>query len=249
MDYQMSDSQREEANTNVHGSPPFHEERTAPTFSIGAAVREVVETILFILLIFLILRGVIQTFRIDGQSMEPNLHSQQYILVNKIIYFHFDANAPLRLLPGQADLPPNIIYPFRMPQRGDIVVLEAPTGASTYQPMDYIKRVIALPGEVIQIKDGLVYVNGEPLPESAEQGGYLDELTDCNNGRLCEPYVVPEGHVVVLGDNRDNSQDSRTWATQPALPLDRIIGKAWLSYWPREYWAVISSPTYAQSTP
>src|SRR3712207_675974 len=98
MDYQMSDSQREEAKTNVHGSPPFHEERTAPTFSIGAAVREVVETILFILLIFLILRGVIQTFRIDGQSMEPNLHSQQYILVNKIIYFHFDANAPLRLL-------------------------------------------------------------------------------------------------------------------------------------------------------
>src|SRR3712207_6735572 len=169
MDHYMSDSQRKEAQTDIHTPQSLHEERTASTFSIGAAVREVVETILFILLIFLILRGVIQTFRIDGQSMEPNLHSHQYILVNKIIYFHFDANAPLRLLPGQADLPPNMIYPFRMPERGDIVVLEAPTGGYTNQPMDYIKRVIALPGEVIQIKDGLVYVNGEPLPESVDQ--------------------------------------------------------------------------------
>src|SRR3712207_8084363 len=84
MDHYMSDSQRKEAQTDIHTPQSLHEERTASTFSIGAAVREVVETILFILLIFLILRGVIQTFRIDGQSMEPNLHSQQYILVNKI---------------------------------------------------------------------------------------------------------------------------------------------------------------------
>ncbi len=219
-----------------------------PSF-IGATVRELIETALFILLVFLILRGVVQTFRIDGQSMEPNLHSQQYILVNKIIFFHFDANAPLRLLPEWNDLAPNIIYPFRMPERGDIVVLEAPTGDYNPQTIDYIKRVIGLPGEVIQIKDGLVYINGQPLQEDRHEGGYLTEATDCNGGLLCKPYVVPEGHVIVLGDNRDNSQDSRTWGAEPALPLNRIVGKAWVSYWPRDHWGVISSPTYAQSTP
>jgi Signal peptidase I len=113
-----------------------------PHAPVRYVVRELLETAVFILLVFLIVRGVVQNFKIEGSSMEPTLHTGQYILVNKLIYFHFDLNAPLRLLPGQADLPPRIVYPFRQPQRGDIVVFEYPRDVRK----DYIKRVIGLPG-------------------------------------------------------------------------------------------------------
>src|SRR3954453_19420992 len=81
--------------------------------SIGNTVRELIETVLFILLIFFIVRGLVQNFRIDGSSMEPNLHNDQYILVNKVLFFHFDTSAPLRLLPGYHTLPAHTIYPLR----------------------------------------------------------------------------------------------------------------------------------------
>jgi signal peptidase I len=214
---------------------------------IGSTIRELVETAVFILLVFFIFRGVVQNFRIEGQSMEPNLHDQQFIWVNKLIYFHFDANAPLRSMPGRSDVPPALVYPLQTPQRGDVVVLEPPDASYDGPAEDYIKRVIGLPGETLQIKDGLVYIEGEPLSESQEEGGYLTETTDCYGGRLCEPYLVPPGHVVVLGDHRGNSRDSRTWTGEPGLPLDRIVGKAWLSYWPQDQWGFIPSPTYAKS--
>jgi signal peptidase I len=222
--------------------PYEEEEQSVP--SVSTTARELIETVLFILLVFFILRGVVQNFRVDGQSMEPNFHTNQYILVNKIIYFHFDANAPLRLLPGRSNLPPKVIYPFRMPQRGDVVVLEAPTHDYDGNSVDYIKRVIALPGETVQIKNGYVYINGQPLKESIEDGGYLKEKTDCLGARLCDPYVVPPNSVVVMGDHRSNSQDSRSWGAEPGLPLDRVVGKAWISYWPQEYWSIIPNPTY-----
>ncbi len=226
--------------------PVINYEEPEQTNSIGSTVRELLETVLFILLIFFIVRGLVQNFRIDGSSMEPNLHDDQYILVNKVIYFHFDSNAPLRLLPGYADLPSRTIYPIRMPRRGDVVVLEAPS--SDYDPneKDYIKRVIGLPGETVLVRDGKVFVNGEELDEPYLSGG---QRTDCGTGLLCEPYVVPPNSVVVMGDNRSNSQDSRSWNAEPGLPLDRIVGKAWVSYWPRDEWGVIPTPTYAQPAP
>ncbi|MDP9309811.1 MAG: signal peptidase I [Chloroflexota bacterium] len=227
---------------------PVEDEET-PVPSVGTTARELIETVVFILLVFFILRGVMQNFRVEGPSMEPNFHSNQYILVNKIIFFHFDANAPLRLLPGRQDVPPKVIYPFRLPQRGDVVVLEAPNGDGNGEQIDYIKRVVGLPGETVQVKDGKVYINGQPMEESLQSGGYLNQATDCQNGPLCQPYVVPPNTVVVMGDNRNNSQDSRSWNAEPGLPLDRIVGKAWVSYWPRDEWGVIPTPSYAQSTP
>jgi len=214
--------------------------------SIGSTLRELAETVIFILLVFLIFRSVVQNFRIEGQSMEPNFHDHQYIWVNKILYFHFDANAPLRLLRGQPDIAPRLVYPIHIPQRGDVVVLEPPGGDYELRREDYIKRVIGLPGETIQIKDSHVYINGQPLVESTQDGGYLTDITDCYGGQLCKPFHIPAGHVVVLGDHRSNSQDSRTWDGDPALPLDRIIGKAWFSYWPQADWGLVSTPTYAQ---
>ncbi len=207
-----------------------------PTPAVRSIVREMLETAIFILLVFLIVRGTIQNFKIEGQSMEPNLHSGQYILVNKLIFFHFDLNAPLRLLPGNADLPPRVVYPFRMPRRGDVVVFEYPRDMSK----DYIKRVIALPGETVEIREGRVYINGILLDEPYLQG----ITTTCRFDDLCArgPVVVDPGTVFVMGDNRANSSDSREWDD---LPLDRIIGQAWISYWPREHWGAIPSPTYA----
>ncbi len=212
-------------------------------------MRELVETALFIALMFFIFRGVVQNFRIEGSSMEPSFHDKQFIWVNKLLYFHFDANAPLRVLPGNADLPVNMVYPLETPQRGDVVVLEPPSAHEMNSQEDYIKRVIGLPGETVQIKDGVVLIDGAPLPESKADGAYLVDTTDCYGGKLCEPYTIPAGHVVVMGDHRSNSQDSRSWTGEPALPIERIVGKAWLIYWPQTQWGIVASPTYAEPAP
>ncbi|MEM8532101.1 MAG: signal peptidase I [Chloroflexota bacterium] len=212
-----------------------HRERSGTT--VRGVVRELLETAIFVLLVFLIVRGVVQNFKIEGQSMEPTLHTEQYILVNKITYFHIDLNSPLRLLPGRENLEPNIQYPFGSPQRGDVIVFEYPRDVSK----DYIKRVIALPGETVQVRDGRVYVEGELIDEPYLQG----IQTTCRPSDACgndNTITVPENTIFVMGDNRSNSSDSREW---DALPYDRVIGKAWVSYWPRDYWDVIDHPTYA----
>jgi len=205
--------------------------------TMRGVVKELLETAIFILLVFLIVRGVVQNFKIEGQSMERNLHSGQYILVNKIVYFHFDMNAPLRVLPGNGNLTPKIVYPFHMPHRGDVLVFEYPRDVSK----DYIKRVIGLPNETVEVRDGKVYVNGTLLDEPYLQA---DLQTVCRPEDTCSRSAVkvPPDAVFVMGDNRPNSSDSREW--EP-LPLDRIIGKAWVSYWPIERWGVIPTPSYA----
>lgn len=217
-----------------HDQVEIEDETRTP--NVRGVVKELLETAIFVLLVFLIVRGVVQNFKIEGQSMEPTLRTSQYILVNKIVYFHFDLNAPLRLLPGNGDLVSKIVYPFHMPRRGDVVVFEYPRDTSK----DYIKRVIGLPGETVEVREGKVYINGVLLDEP-----YLRDTTNCRIDDPCgqgRPVVVPPGSVFVMGDNRPNSSDSREWSE---LPLDRIIGKAWVSYWPRENWGVITTPSYA----
>ncbi len=211
-----------------------------PTRKGMAVVREIIETVVFVLLVFFIVRGLIQNFRIEGHSMDPTMHDQQYILVNKALYLHFDLNAPLRLLPGKGDLPAKVVYPFHPPQRGDIVVFIAPPAATSEEDKDYIKRVIASAGEKVTISEGEVYVNDHLLPEP-----YLPEgtVTTCRDFQSTCSYTVPPGHIFVMGDNRGNSSDSREWGP---LSLEYVVGKAWLSYWPRQYWGTISTPSYAQ---
>jgi signal peptidase I len=212
-----------------HAEPPTSR-------GVRNVVKELLETAIFILLVFFIVRGMIQNFKIEGSSMEPTMHSNQYILANKLIYFHFDLNAPLRLLPGNESLPQRIVYPFRPPQRGDIVVFEYPRDVRK----DYIKRVIGVPGDVIEFRDGGVFVNQRRLDEPYLQG----IPTYCNPGSECSrgPVVVPEGTVFVMGDNRTNSSDSREWNS---LPLDRVIGQAWVLYYPVSDWGVVQHHTYA----
>src|SRR6266508_6686006 len=104
------------------------DERTVQ--GVRSVVKELLETAIFILLVFLIVRGVIQNFKIEGQSMEPNLHTGQYILVNKIVNFHFDLNAPLQILPGKADLDAELFYSFYLSLRGGFVGVDYPRDVS-----------------------------------------------------------------------------------------------------------------------
>jgi signal peptidase I len=210
-----------------------------------SVLREVAETIVLTLLIFFLVRAVVQNFKVEGDSMQPTLQSDQYLLVNKALYFRYDANFFQRL--ADRDAPADMRYLFQGPQRGDIIVFEAPS-----EPKDFIKRVIAVEGETVEIKpdpdpygdprndcgDCGVYVNGVKLKEP-----YIKQTSDY----AVEPTVVPQGHIFVLGDNRRNSSDSHVWG---ALEVERIIGTAFVSYWgpgnPEDYIRFLPHPTYAE---
>jgi len=159
-------------------------------------VREALITILAALVFFLGLQATIQSSVVLGSSMEPSFETGQRLIANKIIYRFDDV------------------------KRGDVVILHPPSNLS----VDYIKRVIALPGETVEIKDGFVYINGKPLSEP-----YVLDPPRYTMKQL----EVPKGYCFVLGDNRDNSNDSHIWGP---LPRDNIIGKVWLSIWPPDDW-------------
>ncbi|MBN1137349.1 MAG: signal peptidase I [Anaerolineae bacterium] len=157
-------------------------------------IRDLLETILPAILIALLLNVFVgQATRVQGQSMEPNLHTDQRLVVEKVS------------------------YRFHGPRRGDVVVIRVPSQGEEL----LIKRVIGLPGETVEILNGQVYIDGQLLDEP-----YTDGST--RQGRIGR-VVVPALHVFVMGDNRDHSNDSRTFGP---VPIENIVGRAWLSYWP-----------------
>ena len=200
-----------------------------------AFVREVVETVLLTLVIFVAVRTLVVNFRVDGESMEPNLLNGEYLLVNKAVYFHFDLNAVKNLVPGQHHSGQDIVYLFHPPQRGDIIVFEPPV--PTDKP--YVKRVIGLPGDRITIREGTVYVNGQALKEPyiSDPPRYTYPLS---YGAATE-YTVPAGSIFVLGDNRNNSNDSHVFN---AVQLESVIGKATFAYWPPGLFGFIPHERY-----
>lgn len=202
----------------------------------GSLAWEIAETLLLALLIFLAVRTVVLNFRVDGLSMEPALDTGQMILVNRQIYLHFDANDVLNLVPFVERDGENVVYPFHPPLRGDIIVFNAPTAGSD---KPFIKRVIGLPGETVSVRDGQVLINGRTLDED-----YLGSTATSWPGRP-DGYelVVPEDHYFVLGDNRNNSTDSRSFGP---VPMDSVIGKAWISYWPTAHLGILGTPSYAR---
>jgi signal peptidase I len=201
--------------------------------SAARAVREIVETLLLALIIFVAVRALVLNFRVDGNSMVPNLHNEEMLLVNRNVYFHFDKNKWLNYLPWEDRKGHDIVYLFHPPQRGDIIVFNPPVASEK----PYIKRIIAVAGDTVEIKqDGYVYVNGTRLDEPYIQG----PITECNV-RKCEPTTVPEGKIYVLGDNRRNSSDSRIFGV---VDVDDIIGKAWLTYWPLDDFGLVPHYDY-----
>ena len=192
----------------------------APTGTSSVRVHrvawELIQTLVLAALIFLMVRGVAQNFRVEGPSMEPGLHNGQYLLVNKAVYFKLDLDKLGKYIPfiDGGDNPSRFL--FHGPERGDVIVFRYPRDPSR----DFIKRIIGVPGDSVSISDGVVSVNGKVLDESYINGGANSEM---------EALVVPEGSYFVMGDNRPNSSDSRNWGF---VPEENIIGKAMFSYWP-----------------
>ena len=162
-------------------------------------LREVLGTIILAAVIFFVLQATVQSFIVIGISMEPNFHSGQRLLVNKAVYY------------------------FHEPERGDVLVFQPPENKQE----DYIKRVIGLPGDTVEIKEKTVYVNGLPLNET-----YIKNPPSYT----AKEQKVPLNSYFVLGDNRNNSNDSHNgWFA----PRQNIVGKAWISIWPPDKWRFV----------
>ena len=190
--------------------------------AVRRGMSEFARTVLLAALVFVGARLFVLPYEVEGASMSPNLHNRERVLVNRSVYYHFDLNGVLNLIPGVNVEGERIIFPFHTPQRGDIVVLNPPI---VHRTQPYIKRVIGLPGETVSFRDGYVYIDGKQLDEPYIGG----PITDCNVADGCRAGQVPDGYVFVLGDNRDNSADSRSFGF---VPIDDIIGKAWFANWP-----------------
>jgi signal peptidase I len=178
---------------------------------------ELTQTLVLAVLIFLLVRTVAQNFRVEGPSMEPGLHDGQYLLVNKAVYFKLNVGNLAKFIPFIDAEDGEERYIFHGPERGDVIVFRYPKDPDR----DFIKRVIGVPGDRVRVQDGIVYVNDVPLEEPY--------IADHAGRDLDEELVVPAGNYFVLGDNRPNSSDSRSWGF---VPEENIIGKAMLSYWP-----------------
>jgi signal peptidase I len=167
-------------------------------------MREVLETIVPAVLIALLINLFLaQATRVYGQSMEPNLHTDQRLVVEKLSY-----NRQNRQILG-----------LNGPERGDVVVIRVESQGDEL----LIKRVIGLPGDVVEIHDGHVIVNGQPLNEPYVAGS--------TTTGFYAPTTIPPLQIFVLGDNRGFSNDSRSFGT---IPLEDVVGRAWFSYWPPE---------------
>ncbi len=178
----------------------------ARAFGGRSLLREVLETVLLALLLFLVLNTVTARFQVQGSCMEPTLHSGQYLIVSRLTYW---------------------VHP---PERGDVVILHPPNNPSD----DYIKRIVGVPGERIEIRDGEVWVDGFLLHEPYVAGppAYSDS------------WNLGEGEYLVLGDNRNNASDSHSWGV---LPRENIVGKAWLCYWPPEEWGIVAHYAFPET--
>jgi signal peptidase I len=186
--------------------------------------RELLKIGLLALVMLLGVRTFLQPYAVEGSSMSPGLEDGERLFISRAVYLHLDTTRLLNLLPGVERSGSNVVFPFHAPERGDVVVFDAPTPAD--EP--YIKRVVGLPGETVSIHDGAVFVDGVPLAEPYIEG--LGPLpTDCT-GQWCD-VTVPANSIYVLGDNRLplQSVDSRTFGP---ISYDRIIGQAIFSTWP-----------------
>jgi signal peptidase I len=184
--------------------------------------REYAEAIIIALVLALFIRTfIVQAFKIPSGSMQPTLEIGDHLLVNKFIY---GVKMPFS---------GSVLIPIKNPQPNDIVVFKFPLDPN----LDYIKRVIATAGDTVEIRNKKIYINGKPFAD--KHGVYTDpkihpasESPRDNFG----PATVPEGHIFVMGDNRDNSSDARFWGFDKkgnfkGVDLKEVRGKALILYW------------------
>lgn len=168
-------------------------------------LREVGITVLIAVVVFVALQLNVQSYTVEGSSMMPNIQAREYIMANKASYRSSE------------------------PQRGQVIIFDPPFES----PRPYIKRVIGLPGETVEIRDGQVFINGEPLQEP-------DTIPAPNYEMSARE--VPGNEYFVLGDNRNSSRDSSDGWT---VPRENIIGKAWFTYWPPNEWGPVTHYSYS----
>jgi len=196
----------------------IHRPEDASRSSLWAEGRLLFRDLIFALMIAaLVVVFVVQPVKVEGTSMLPRLHDGERIFVNKLIYYDEYRWAPKI-------------------ERGDIVVFWYPNDPSK----SYIKRVIGLPGETVEVREGTVYINGAVLEEK-----YLDPSENTSSASQV-PKQVGLNYYFVMGDNRDNSSDSRSWGL---VPKKYIYGKALLRYWPPSAASVIHHEDLAPAPP
>ncbi len=171
-----------------------------------AFLREIIGILILGAAIFFLLQVTIQTSIVIGSSMEPTFHQEQRLLINKVVYY------------------------FHEPERGDVIIFHPPQK----EQADYIKRIIALPGDTVEIEKGVIYINGIELDEP-----YIKDSPKY----AFSHREISENSYFVLGDNRNNSNDSHNdWL----VPRQNIIGKTWLSIWPPDEWGLAANYPLAQ---
>lgn len=170
--------------------------------SVGQTVRDIAETIVLVAVIYTLVNLASARFVVDGASMRPNFETGEFLIVSRVNYL------------------------LSEPQRGDVVVFHFPGNLQE----DYIKRVIGVPGDQIEIRDTQVYVNGDLLNEP-----YINEPCDPSH---CpdESWTLGADEFLVMGDNRNHSSDSRGFGP---IPRRVIVGEALLRYWPPQDWGIV----------
>ena len=176
---------------------------------VWAFILDFIETIVVSLAIFAVVYlFLFQPHQVDGRSMEPNFHDKEYILTDKIS------------------------YRFGEPKRSDVVVFHSPQD----ERIDFIKRIIGVPGDSLQIKGGYLYINGTKIEEN-----YINDPGQVAQGRFLKEGAkvdVPAGQFFVMGDNRLHSSDSREWGF---VTRDEIVGRAFFRYWPVAQFGVLQT--------
>ena len=185
-------------DTNQSGLIPEQDQPKRKGSGCLGFLVDILETLILSLVLFISINIISARIRVDGDSMLPTMVSGEYVVINRLS------------------------YRFGSPQPGDIIVFHFPRDPKE----EYIKRVIGLPGDIVEVMNGAVYVNGQPLVEN-----YLSVKMNYNG-----KWEVPAGQLFVLGDNRNNSSDSHDWGT---VPMDYVVGKAVLVYWPPPSWGLI----------
>ena len=219
----------------------YHEE-TLSEFAQSKLRQNIEATLIALCLALLIITFIVQPFKIPSGSMIPTLLVGDYLLVNKFVY---GTRIPFTSTK---------VFPLEEIKRGDVIVFKFPAENSVNKGVHFIKRVIGLPGDEINIKGRDIYINSEKLKQVFNDNYFYYEskteiktdkytnilennkfnviyksgLFNTGKGKLDFPITIPENRVFVLGDNRDNSYDSRFWKF---LPLDNISGKAFLIHW------------------
>ena len=190
---------------------------------MSRVAREVVEAVVLALIVFLVIQTGVRNFKVEGASMQPTLHGGQFLLVNKLVYFKLDTARISRIVPFWKVDRSSQRFALRPPNRGEVIVFHYPRDVTK----DFVKRVVGLPGETVEVREGTTYIDGQPIDEP-----YLT-TTDRSSSKL---VLLDREEYYVMGDNRRGSNDSRNWGP---VPEANILGKVWFVYWPVSNWQVI----------